>query len=154
MQGFTADPVAIGLVPAVFMFFVILFTLVIMKYGDLYQNKSRMLAIGFLCRSVAWLSFTLIQSYIGLLVVQVILALGESTGSPAFETLVAEHLDNKKHVRDYSMWRIVSYFTAAISTLAGSFVIKYLGFNSLFVCMSAIAFLCFMYTLAKESKMN
>jgi predicted MFS family arabinose efflux permease len=151
IQGFNNDPVAIGAVPTVFMLCVIFFTFILMQYGDSFKKKGIMLSLGFLLRSVSWIFFMFITTYIGLLLVQILLALGESLGSPAFESLVAEHLDNAKHIKEYSMWRIISNVTGACSTLLGGLIVKYYGFSNLFGIMAVISLFCFLYSLTRVS---
>ena len=73
--------------------------------------------------------------------VQVVLALGDALGGPTFDALLAEHLDQNKHVHDYADWRILAYLAIGVGTLAGGYLMDIYGFKILFISMSVLALL-------------
>ncbi|HOZ81064.1 MAG TPA: MFS transporter [Candidatus Woesebacteria bacterium] len=124
---------------AVFMFSSTLFTYFVGKFGDRVKEQEYLLAGGFLVRCLAWLGYIFVSDITGLILVQFVLGLGESLGTPAWNAIFAKHLDNSKEVMEYSNWNIINNLMVAAATVAGGVVVTYLGFNILFVIMSVLA---------------
>jgi len=81
----------------------------------------------------------MINSLAMLIVLQIILGLGEALGSPAFDSIFAEHLDRNKHVREYGDWKLIYNLTLALGTIVGGFLVVKFGFNVLFITMAFLA---------------
>jgi MFS family permease len=75
------------------------------------------------------------------LLLQVALGLHEAVSSPAFDALVAEHLDKGQHIKDYSIWKLIQNFTGAIGALIGAVIVKHYGFDIMFFLMAGLAML-------------
>lgn len=94
---------------------------------------------GFLVRAAVWGGLTMINSLWLLVVAQILLGLGEALGSPAFDSIFAEHLDRNKHVREFSDWKLIYNLTMAAGTILGGLLAVRFGFNVLFLTMSFLA---------------
>lgn len=120
-----------------------LFTYLISKIGDGFKHKRYLLAGGYLIRGLGWITMSRITSIEHLIMLQFILGIGESLGTPAFDALVAEHLDKNKHIMDYSDWKMLSNFVLVIGTLIGGYVVSRTGFTYLMIAMAMLAFVSF-----------
>jgi len=129
------------------------FTFLLSKYGDRVKEKEYLIMSGYFVRSVAWFCFTLIGSIQGLIILQILLGLGESLGSSAFNTIFAEHLDRNKHIKEYANWHLLSTILGAISAAIGGLIVNIFGFDTLFIVMSFLALISFFGILLKPRKL-
>jgi DHA1 family quinolone resistance protein-like MFS transporter len=149
------DVIEIGLTSTIFMASSTLCLAIISVYGDREKHRSRYLILGFMIRCVAWLSFIFVDSIFQIYIIQIILGIGEAVGSTSFDVIVAEHLDEGDHVKDYSIWRLIQSFAAALAALVGGIIAQEYGFDMLFIFMSILAFLStviFVYGLKHRRK--
>lgn len=139
VQGIDDKIISVSFSWAVFMLSSTIFMYFTRKYGDKIKEQEYLLAGGFLMRGLAWFGYTLVTSFSGLVVIQVMLGLGEALGTPAWNAIFAKHLDKKKEIREYSSWNIVSNLMVAGATIGGGLVVTIWGFNWLFVTMGLLA---------------
>ena len=116
-----------------------LVTMVVAKYGDKVKEKEYLLIAGFIIRSIAWFSYTIIQNVPQLIIVQVLVGIGEAVGSPAFDAIFADHLDKKSEIMEYSGWKVLYNLVAALGTGIGGVLVVSFGFNIMFYVMSTLA---------------
>lgn len=135
--------VAVSTSFAMFLISTTIFTAIMSLKGDLVKDKSYFLAASYLIRFTVWTLYAVTNSFGMLLVLQFILGIGESLGTPSYDALVAEHLDKNKHIRDYADWKIISNLVGAIATLVGGYVVTKYGFDVLFFAMAGLAFVSF-----------
>lgn len=119
------------------------------NYGDSIKEKEYMLLAGFLIRGLAWFSFPFIGSIEMLVVLQILLGAGEALGTPAFEAILAEHLDAGQQIKEYIDWKLIANLTGAIGVIIGGAIIKYTGFSFLFFTMGTLAMISFFGILFK-----
>ena len=72
------------------------------------------------------------------IIIQVVLGIGESVGSPAFDSIFAKHLDKGAEINEYSTWKLVQNFSLAVASLIGGFIVYFLNFNVLFILMAVL----------------
>jgi MFS family permease len=138
VQGIDNTPQIISLSWAVFLISSSVFMYLLSRIGDKIKNKSTLLVVGFLIRSLVWVMYIFANNIPFLLLLQILLGLGEAMGSPAYNALVAEHLDRKRHIEDYSDQILVFNLTAAIGTIVGGVLLSYYSFNILFIGMAGL----------------
>jgi len=119
-------------------------TLILSKYGDRVKEKERLLMAGYLIRGLVWIAYIFVGNFTTLLVLQFVLGIGEALGTPAYDTIFAEHLDRNKHIKDYSTWKVISNLLGAAATFLGGLVVTYSGFIPLFMFMAILAFTSFL----------
>src|SRR4030042_5027981 len=85
-----------------------IFTLIISGVGDKIKEKEYLLLAGFLTRSVTWLLFIFTTNILYLVFLQILLGLGEALGTPAFDAIFSEHLDDGKRIHNYASWKLIS----------------------------------------------
>lgn len=148
VQKFSSAVMTISISWAVFILSSTLFVFILSRVGDRLDKKYLLLG-GFLVRSLAWILLIFVSSLSQLIFLQVLLGLGEALGTPAFEALFAEHLDQGKHIRNYSDMWVANNVVAGVGTLIGGVVVSYLGFPILFILMSSLAIFSFFILLTK-----
>ena len=94
-----------------------------------------------------------VHDLIALVLVQILLGLGESVGTPAFNAIFAEHLDSNKHINEYSNWSLIANLTSAAGILVGGAIVNSFGFKALFLFMSALSLIAFFGILLKPRKL-
>ena len=120
-----------------------IFTYLLSRTGDKVKDKKNLLLVGYLLRIIGWISFIFVNNIISLVLVQILLGLGESLGTPAFNTIFAEHLDKNAHIKEYSNWTLVSNLFSALGIVIGGLIVNNFGFQPLFMLMSFLALLAF-----------
>jgi hypothetical protein len=123
--------------------------LFIRNFGDSIKEKEYLLLAGFLIRAVVWFSFPFVSTLSVLVFLQIMLGIGEAVGSPAFDAIFAEHLDDGRHIREYMDWKLTSNIAGAIAVISGGIIISYAGFSALFFIMGSLALASFIGILLK-----
>lgn len=138
---------------AIYMVVATVGTAVVARFGDGVKEKEYMLLLGYLFRIVGWGAYIFASNFQHLLIIQVVLGLGEAVGTPAFDSIIACHLDRGKQVKEYSTWKVVNNLVIALGTLIGGYIATNYGFTILFVTMSLLAFISFVGILLKPRKL-
>lgn len=122
-----------------FLFSTVIFTLLISSVGDKVKHKEYLLSAGYFVRAFVWFSYIFVGDITTLVLLQILLGVGESLGTPAYDALLAEHLDRGHHIADYANWKIISSLAGAISVFIGGYIVDSFGFKYLFVLMAFLA---------------
>jgi MFS family permease len=128
---------------AVFLASATFFTFIVSKKGDSVKEKEYLLMGGFLIRGLSWLLFIFVGSIFHLILVQIFLGIGEAFGSPSFDAIFAEHLDDGMQIKEYSSWKLIVNGATAIAAVIGGLIVVNFGFTTLFIIMSFLAFVSF-----------
>lgn len=138
-KNFNTNLVFIGSTVSISLLSSTFFLLGARSLGDKIQNKSTLIIVSFLIRACVWVSYIFVGNIFQILLLQVLLGLGEALGSPSFDVLVAEHLDEGKHVKDYATWKLIVNFAAALGAILGSVIVSLTNFDVLFALMALLA---------------
>lgn len=136
-----------------FLIATVVFTLIISKIGDRIKEKEYLLLAGFLVRAIAWFLFIFATNVYYLFFLQILLGLGEAFGTPAFDAIFAEHLDDGRHIEEYSDWKLVLNAATGIGTIIGGVIATKFGFQWLFISMSVLAIVPFIGVLIQPRKL-
>ena len=134
---------AVSISWAVFLLATLGFTTLVSRFGDRVEQKEYMLLVGFAIRAIAWFLYMFVASIPHLIFLQIFLGLGEAFGTPAFQAIFAEHLDDGRHIKEYADWRMVSLAATGVSTVIGGIIVSTVGFLWVFALMSALATIAF-----------
>ena len=149
-QEIGADVFTVSALAATLLIARVFFTLIVRYFGDDAVEEAHLLLAGFLLRAFGWFLLIFIGSLEGLFIVQVILGLGESLGSPAFNALFAQHLKSGRYVSEYADWEIVSAVGASAGAVVGGYIVSQYGFKVLFFVMSMVAVVSFLGVYSKR----
>ena len=119
--------------------------LFIVRLKDKKSLDVMLLQANFLIRGAVWLVLAFTQTIPVLFLAQIVIGMTEAIGSPAFNSLVSENLDQKNHIREWGMWELVKNPLIALASAMGGFIVTIWGFRVLFIFMSTLAFLSLTY---------
>jgi MFS family permease len=139
VETIDTNVISISLSWSAFLLSTTFFMLIIRKFGEKVKEKEYLLILGYIIRAIVWFIFPTISSIFTLIVLQILLGLGESLGTPAYDTLFAEHLDKNNHLRNYTDWKLISNILSAIAIIIGGIFVNAFGFTLLFYAMSTLA---------------
>ncbi len=121
---------------AVFLISTTVFTWILSSIGDKIKEKEYLLIAGYSVRAIAWFAFGFITGINQLLILQAVLGFGEALGTPAFDAIFSQHVDNGKQIKEYSWWKVVSNLVLVGGTVIGGLLVDRFGFRNLFWVMS------------------
>lgn len=147
VNKFEKDVFSISLSWAAFLIATTICLYFVSMFKDKPENKKAFLILGFLIRAIVWILFIFIGNIWQLIILQIILGIGEAIGTPAFESLFAEHLDEGGHLKDYSRWKLIVNLATGVATVVGGLMVKYFGFEILFLIMSLLAIVSLIGTM-------
>lgn len=153
VERFVDGVTAISISWAAFLISTSIFTYLISKKGDEIKEKEYFLLAGYIVRILSWVSLIFVHNLWSLIMVQILLGLGESLGTPSFNALFADHLDKNKYIKDYSAWSLVANLTSAAGILMGGFIVNNFGFKALFILMAGLSLISFFGILLKPRKL-
>jgi MFS family permease len=153
VQRLGGDILIISLSWSVFLISTTLCTFLISRFGDRVKEREYLLLLGILLRAIVWIVFIFVDSIAVLLILQILLGVGESLGSPAFGALVAEHIDKGRQIEEYSDMQIIFNLSTAIATMLGGAIVAQFGFTYLFITMSVLAMISFFGFFFKPRKL-
>lgn len=138
---------------AAFLISTSIFTYIVSRKGDGIKEKEYLLLAGYIVRILSWILLIFVNNLTALVLVQILLGLGESLGTPSFNTLFADHLDKNKHIKEYSSWTLIVNLSSAAGILAGGAIVNNFGFKALFLFMSVLSLVAFLGVLLKPRKL-
>lgn len=112
----------------------------VIQLRDKYKLDEFLLKTNYLIRGLAWLLLFFMPLVPILFIAQIMIGISESLGTPAINALISEHLDKKKHLREWGIGQLTSYVPQAIAGGLSGFIIALWGFQALFLIMSILAF--------------
>ena len=115
------------------------FIFLVSKFKDGESREEDLLRAGYILRSFVWFGYAFIHSIPQLFLLQIINGLGAALGSPAFDTLFAQHLEKNKHLKDYANYQLLTNIVTAIGTFTGGLFVAHFGFIPLFYIMGSLA---------------
>jgi len=136
-----------GSIWAIFCIATGLITFIISRYGDRLQETEYLVAAGYICRIIAWSGYFFANALWQLYFLQLILALGEALGTPAFNAIYSQHLNTGNYVRQWGLNNSLTAIVTGIAAFGGGFIAFHFGFKLLFLVMivlSAVSFISLM----------
>ena len=115
--------------------------LVLHKFKDKTSFSILLLKLNYFLRGSAWLSLVFFQSIPLLIIVQTVVGISEGLGNPAFNSLLADNLDDHKHMKDWTVFGVVTNLSVALGAVLSGFIIASLGFQFLFFAMAFFSYL-------------
>lgn len=110
------------------------------RYSDRIKQKRLIVSLGYGIMGIGFLLYTLVDSIIFLLLVQMVIGLGEALYNPPFDAIYSEHLDGGQFGTEWGAWEAMKYFSTALGAILGGVIVTKFGFNPLFVIMALLCF--------------
>ncbi len=118
------------------------------------KRRHVLLAVGYLIRSVVFLSYVFMDNIPQLLITQVLWGIGAAIGTPAFDALYTSSTSKETAIVEWADWEGVSAIATGISALIGGLIIQAIGFKILFLLMSVISAFLGIYLLYQRYKIK
>ena len=141
-----------GSIWAVFAIVTGILMLIISRFGDRIKEKEYLVAGGYLFRLAGWLGYFFATTLGHLYILQLVLAVGEAIGTPAFNAIYSEHLDKGKYIKQWGAWTSPALIIGGIAALFGGIIVSLFGFRLLFLLMASLAGISFFFLMIQPRK--
>lgn len=128
--------------------------LLLSKWELRIKRQHILLAIGYLIRSIVFLSYAFMNNIPQLLITQVLWGIASAIGTPAFDALYTSNTSKETAIVEWGDWEGVSAIATGIAALIGGLLIQSVGFKILFLLMSAISALLGIYLLYQRYRIQ
>ncbi|NOZ80634.1 MAG: MFS transporter [DPANN group archaeon] len=116
-------------------------TLVAGRFADKKKRDELIVAFGYAVMGIGFLLYLFVDSIWSLFGVQILVGFAEAFYSPAFDALYSKHITKRKAGREWGAWESMNYFSIAVGAVLGGLIASNLGFDAIFLFMSALCFL-------------
>lgn len=138
VQEITSNVVMITFSWALFLFASTSGTFFLSRVGDKVKEKEYLLIAGYILRAFVWIAYIFVDTVAVLLLLQILFGIGDALGTPAFNALMAEHLDKGRHIEEYSDMMILFNLCTGLAAVVGGIIVQQYGFNTLFLIMGGL----------------
>ncbi|NTV24109.1 MAG: MFS transporter [Nanoarchaeota archaeon] len=139
VQKIDAAVLHIGGIWSFFLLSVGLLTFFISRFENHKEHADYFLIAGFMCRALGWLSYIFADSLWQLYAIQLLMALGEALGTPAYNLIYSSYLTKGEYATDWGASSALSSIITAGAAFTGGIIITTLGFSWLFGMMIALS---------------
>ena len=115
--------------------------LLVIRIRDKRELFYKILNFNYLIRGLCWLVLSFNQTLFTLFLIQLIIGTMEAFGTPAFNSLISENLDDRRHIKEWGTWELFSKPAIAVASILGGLIVNLYGFGQLFLIMSIFSFL-------------
>jgi len=138
---------------AVFAIVTGILTMIISRHGDRLKETEYLIAGGYACRAIAWIGYFFSHSLWQLYILQLLLAIGESLGSPAFNAIYSKHLNIGNYIKQWGINNSLNSIIMGIAALLGGIIVFQLGFRTLFAIMASLSIISFVFLMIQPRKL-
>ncbi|HLD80497.1 MAG TPA: MFS transporter [archaeon] len=139
VQGITKDIVHVGGVWGFYIISVGVFTYFISKWEDKLKYADLFLLLGFALRALGWGGYLVAATLGHVYLIQLVLALGEAFGTPAYNAMFAKYLDKGRFASEYGLQTSIHSFVIGGASVIGALIVSEYGFKALFALMIAFS---------------
>lgn len=115
------------------------------KYSDKFRKEKYAMLVGYFLLSMAFFSYTLVDSVTKLLLVQVLIGFGIAIYYPAYDALYSKNLDKGHFALEWGIDEAKNFFADALGASIGGFIAYKFGFDILFILMGIFTFISMVY---------
>jgi MFS family permease len=109
------------------------------------KEQELLLAVGYIIRAVAFLSYAYMSSMAQLIMTQVLWGVAVAISIPAFDALYAAHTSKEASIAEWGGLEGVTSIATGIAALIGGLIINSFGFQPIFFTMAGITLLIAIY---------
>jgi hypothetical protein len=138
-----------------FALFSIFTGLVVMIVGrtDFYlKHIKSMVFWGFLISGIGELTYIAVRTKWEIFIIQSLIGISVGLLNPAWDTIYTDNIEEGEGTKKWSFWTGGISFIIGISAITGSIILKYLGWNGLFIAMAGfnLPAIYYAYKIYKE----
>ena len=125
----------VGGIWSVYIFSVGILAFLISKYENHEEYADYFLIAGFFIRLIGWIAYYFSTQLWHLYLIQIIMAVGESLGSPSFNLIYSRFLTKGEYASDWGLNTTVTSLIVGFASLFGGIIVQNFGFRILFIIM-------------------
>jgi MFS family permease len=141
----------VGVGFAVFNITVGIFIIIFGSLKFFERNVSLMLIFGCLLLGIADFLLLMVHTQMQFLAVQVFFGIGLGVFNPAWDSMYSEDTSISQ-IKKWSLWTGGATFVIGIASLVSGVIVKYVGFNGLFLTMGAIDMIAVGYAIRAHQR--
>ncbi|MDD4901723.1 MAG: MFS transporter [Patescibacteria group bacterium] len=103
------------------------------------KEPELLIALGYILRSGVFLSYAFMTSITQLIVTQVFWGVATALGTPAFDSVYANHTTKENSIVEWGQWEGISAIVTGTAALVGGFFIQTFGYQVIFIIMAIIS---------------
>lgn len=115
------------------------------RWGLRVREQELLIALGYVLRAGVFLSYAFMSSMTQLLLTQVLWGIAAAIGVPAFDAVFSAHTSKDSSIAEWGGLEGITSIAVGIAALLGGYIIKELGFTSIFFGMAALSFFLGVY---------
>ncbi len=152
VQKIGGDIVFAGFSWAVFSIVAGVLTLLFSRFEIKVKERELLLAFGYIVRGAVFLSYAFMTTIPQLLLTQVLWGIAVAIGVPAFDAIYSDHTTDGESLTEWGRWEGIRAIAVGCAALLGGVLINMLGFQAVFLIMSAFSLLlaAHIWTLPRE----
>ncbi len=104
------------------------------------KDQELLIALGYVLRAGVFISYAFMGSIAQLIATQVLWGVAAALGTPAFDSVYADHTVKESSIVQWGEWEGISAIMTGIAALVGGLIIQLFGYSTVFVVMAVISF--------------
>ncbi|HEX4104081.1 MAG TPA: MFS transporter [Candidatus Paceibacterota bacterium] len=104
------------------------------------KEQELLIALGYILRAAVFISYALMSSIAQLIATQVLWGVAAALGTPAFDSVYADHTVKEDSIVQWGEWEGISAIMTGVAALIGGLVIQSFGYSAVFTIMAVISF--------------
>lgn len=140
---------SIGMLQAIQILSLVVTSIFLSRQKEQAINRAHLVSYGWMLAGISWFAAANANLLHLLSLVMVLNGFGNGLTNSPWNTLVAENLDSKQHLKEYSFWTVASQSMIALAALLAPFLINQFGFPNLLRLIGSMQFVCGVVLLAK-----
>lgn len=110
----------------------------VLRIKDRHNLDNKLLKLNYIIKALAWTALAFLPSLPILITAEIAIGFASAIGSPAFNSLISEHLDNNRHIKDWTFWELIFSVTTAVGSFLSGFFLSNFGFTFIFIAMALL----------------
>lgn len=103
------------------------------------KEPELLIALGYIIRGGVFLSYAFMTNMTQLLVTQVLWGVGMALGTPAFDSVYANHTSKENSIVEWGQWEGIAAIVTGVAALVGGILIQSFGYQIIFITMAIIS---------------
>lgn len=122
-----------------------LMILLFRPWASTIQQKRRIMIGGMFLRSFTFVFFIFIDSFLELILVQVLVGISIALVNPSYDALFTKHTSEEQAISDWGGWEGMTSIATGLASITGGYLIKFFGYEAVFIPMAVISFCAALY---------
>ncbi|PIR68330.1 hypothetical protein COU49_01615 [Candidatus Nomurabacteria bacterium CG10_big_fil_rev_8_21_14_0_10_35_16] len=138
---------------AIFLITTGLLTFLTGKWENGLRDRAIGIALSQFIVAAAYMIYYFADRIAMLYMAQVLLGIAAAFFWPAFHSLYGKHTDKYNAPKQWSFYDALAYLVPAFAAVLGGWLVKYYGFDTIFIAMAGLSVICGFYILLLPKKL-